>query len=73
MKAPAPERSGLLILRLWIERDPVTGLRARITHALDSTGMERVVATASTEDQVYGIVRTWVRAFVDGSAPPNAN
>jgi hypothetical protein len=75
MKTISPEKSGILILRIWMERDPVTGLRARITHALDSTGTEKQIATASTPLAIYGIVRDWVESFVaqgDDGAPREA-
>ena len=58
------DRTGILIVRLWIETDPVTGLRARITQTLDTTETEQHVKTVSTTTDIYSIVRTWVESFV---------
>ena len=64
MKTPSSDRTGILILRLWIEAN-ADGFRARITQTLDSSGPERAMATAGTPDAVYAAVRTWVEEFVN--------
>jgi hypothetical protein len=63
MKTASSDRTGMLIVRLWIEGSPQTGLRARITRTLDTSGPEHAVAIAATADDVYAIVRTWVEEF----------
>lgn len=63
MKTPTPDRSAILIVRLWIERDSPDGFRARITQTLDSTGHEQAMAAASDPEDVYATVRAWVEAF----------
>lgn len=65
MKVRTSDRTGILILRLWIEADAREGFRARITQTLDSTSRERPMATAAHPEEVYAAVRTWVEAFVD--------
>lgn len=64
MKVNVNDRTGMLIVRLWIEGVSSTGLRARITRTLDTTGPEHSVAVAATPDDVYSIVRGWVEEFV---------
>lgn len=62
------DRTGILIVRLWIEGDAREGLRARITQTLDSTSREQAMATAADPEDVYAVVRTWVETFVRQSA-----
>jgi hypothetical protein len=59
-----PDRTGFLIVRLWIEGNRREGLRARITHTLDSTGEEQEMSMAATPDEIYAVVQTWVEAIV---------
>jgi hypothetical protein len=65
MKTPSSDRTGLLIVRLWIEGSAREGFRARITQTLDSAGTEQAMATAATPEDTYAVVRTWVEAFVN--------
>lgn len=69
MMPPSSDRTGILILRLWIEADAREGLRARITQTLDS-GDEQAMATAAEPEDIYAVVRTWVEAFVDAETHP---
>ena len=72
MRAMTPlssDRTGILILRLWIEADAREGLRARITQTLDS-GDEQAMATAAEPEDIYAVVRTWVEAFVEAETHP---
>jgi len=64
MQAMSPDRTGLLIVRLWIEPSAREGLRARITQTLDSEGAEQTMAAAGNPEDIYAAVRTWVEAFV---------
>jgi hypothetical protein len=65
MKTQSSDRTGILIVRLWIEGNALEGFRARITQTLDSTGPERSMATAAKPDDLYAVVRTWVEAFAN--------
>jgi hypothetical protein len=65
MKTQSPDRTGLLIVRLWIERDASEGFRARITQTLDSAGTQRDVAVAGTPGDVCTIVQDWIDEFVN--------
>jgi len=67
MNEPAPYRSGVLILRLWVEANHATGLRARITQMLDTSRTEHSVAVAASADDICAIVKDWVEAFADPS------
>ena len=64
MAPPSSDRTGILVVRLWIEADPRDGFRARITRTLDATSTEQSTAAAATPEDVYAVVRTWVDAFV---------
>ena len=64
MKTQTTDRTGLMIVRLWLEGSAGEGLRARITQTLDSNGPEQAMATAATPEDIYTVVRTWVEAFV---------
>ena len=65
MNEPTPDRSGVLILRLWVEASHVTGLRARITQMLDTSRTEQSVGVAASADDICAIVKQWVEAFAD--------
>ena len=70
MQSQSPDRTGILILRLWIEGGARDAFRARITQTLDSLGPEGPTATAESDpEDVYEAVRTWVEAFVDQEKP----
>jgi len=67
MKTPSSDRTGVLIVRLWIEGNARDGLRARITQTLDSAGTERHVAVAATPEAVCTVVQKWVDEFVSSN------
>ncbi|MEP6972533.1 MAG: hypothetical protein ABI869_00145 [Actinomycetota bacterium] len=70
MTTRSPERTGFLIVRLWIEGNRRDGLRARITQTLDSTGDEHKMTTAATPEEIYAVVQTWVEALLDPAEAP---
>lgn len=59
------DRTGILIVRLWMEPHATDGFRARITQTLDSATDEQKSAMAARPEDVYAAVRTWVEAFTD--------
>lgn len=69
MKTQTTDRTGVLILRLWIEANHETGLRARITQTLDTAAAEQPVAVAANADDICAIVKQWVQSFADSSSP----
>lgn len=68
MNARSSDRTGILILHVWMEGSAHDCFRARVTQTLDSTGAEQAMATAADPDDIYDIVRTWVEAFVGSAA-----
>lgn len=65
MKTQSSDRTGILIVRVWIEGDARDGFRARITQTLDSAGPEQTMATAANPEDIYAMVRNWVETFVN--------
>jgi hypothetical protein len=57
------ERTGVLVLRVWIEPAASESLRARITAERDLEARERVSAVAASVPQILEIVRDWVEEF----------
>lgn len=57
------EKTGLLVIRVWIEETSPDHLRARITTLDDVTTREESVAVAGSIDQVEEIVALWIRKF----------
>jgi hypothetical protein len=64
MSITDPNRTGLLIVRLWIETAE-EGFRARITQTLDSSKTNQAMSMASSPDEVYAVVQRWVQGFVN--------
>lgn len=65
MKTQSSDRTGILIVRLWIEGNALEGFRARITQTLDSTGPDQAMSTTANPEDIYAVVRTWVEAFAN--------
>gem|GEM_PF-6162097 len=61
----APERSGLLVIRIWLEQDPPGRLRARLTQAAGLGEAPTTLATASDVTGVRDAVEAWLRRFLD--------
>lgn len=59
------ERSGVLVVRAWIEGACPSGLRARITQAREVTSAQQIEMTAATIDQVLAIVREWLQSLME--------
>jgi hypothetical protein len=60
------ERTGVLVLRVWIEAGSESGLRARITTEDELGSQERVSVVAGSVEQVVELVEQWVQGFVSG-------
>ena len=65
----AGERTGILVIRVWTERDAAGQLRARLTEAGDLGDPATTLTTASDVGGVCDAVETWLREFLD---PPGA-
>jgi hypothetical protein len=64
MGRPEPERTGVLVVRVWLEGPPETGFRARVTSTPDLAGHEEFAVTAATPEDVYRAVRIWLEQLV---------
>jgi hypothetical protein len=62
------ERTGVLVLRVWIEPGgpSADGLRARITAESRLGSGDRVSVVAGSVEEIVEIVRRWVAAFTEG-------
>lgn len=65
MDIPQSGRTGILIVRLWIESNAVDGFRARVTHTADAADPIEHTSVAATPADLYQKVRSWVEAFVN--------
>ena len=62
------ERTGVLVVRIWVEPGAGGGLRARMTSTLDVTEQDEVVTVASTPEGIAAVVGRWIDDFVAASA-----
>ena len=60
---PNGERTGVLVLRVWIEAGSGE-FRARITAEDELGSGERVTAVAGSLAEILEFIRTWVAEFV---------
>ena len=65
---PGPERTGILVIRVWTEPGAPGRLRARLTQTGDLAEAATSLATASDVRGVCDAVEAWLRGFLD--APP---
>jgi hypothetical protein len=70
MATRSSDRTGILIVHLWVEEGTSEGFRARITQTLDSRDREQTGSAAANPEDVYTTVRTWVEGFVDAGEAP---
>jgi hypothetical protein len=61
----APERTGILVVRVWLEQDAPGRLRARLTQAADLGEAPTTLATAADVAGVCAAVEAWLRQFLD--------
>jgi hypothetical protein len=65
LDANAPERTGILVVRVWLEQDAPGRLRARLTQAADLGEAPSTLATAADVPGVCVAVEAWLRQFLD--------
>jgi hypothetical protein len=58
-----PERTGVIVIRVWLEADSEDGFRARVTAVRDLETHHVDNAIAATVDEVVEIVQRFVSAF----------
>jgi hypothetical protein len=61
----APQRTGILVIRVWLEQDAPGRLRARLTQAADLGDPGTTLGTASDLPGVCDAVEAWLRRFLD--------
>lgn len=66
--APA-ERTGVLVIRAWVEGDP-PGLRLRITYTDDIATRQEDSVVAASVDEAVEIARRWLETFAGRAAEP---
>jgi hypothetical protein len=64
-------RTGLLVIRIWVEAGSDVGIRARITRTLDLEAERSSVVYASSIEDVAAAVSSWLRAFVAATSSPD--
>ena len=65
------DRTGLLIVRAWIEEGSPEPLRAHIRITSDvSAGLERTLVLARPEE-VCATVQEWLAGMIGGADPPD--
>ena len=69
--ARTTERSGVLVVRAWVEGGTPEGLRARITQSRDLTSGEQLVTTTAHVEEIIGTIRAWLDALL--SDQPDCN
>ena len=69
MRTTSGERVGLAIVRVWLEEDPTSSLRARVTTIDDIAGPAAgVVEWAGRDrDAVVAQLRAWLEEWLAGS------
>lgn len=65
MGTRSPDRTGVLIVRLWLEASHETRLRARITRSLDSVAGGDFTSVVSSADGICDVVKQWVDDFIE--------
>jgi hypothetical protein len=63
MPPPRPDRTGLLILRVWTEGAAPDGFRARVIDCPDLLADGHEAALFGSPEQVEAYVRRWLAAF----------
>lgn len=68
-------RTGLMVIRVWVDAGPGAGIRARITRSIDLKAGDTSVAYARSVEDVATAVQSWLDAFVAaaGATRPEAN
>jgi len=61
---PLVERTGLLVIRVWVEKNGEARLRSRITRVLDVSEGEEMTTAAATSEEITAVVTEWLEAFL---------
>jgi hypothetical protein len=58
------ERSGVLVVRVWLEGTSRGGLRARISGSASTGTADEPIAIAATPEAITAAVRGWLEGFM---------
>ena len=61
----APARTGILVIRVWLEPEAPGRVRARLTQAAGLDEPATTLATAADVPGVCDAVEAWLRQFLD--------
>jgi len=65
--ASPAERTGVVVVRVWLEPGHDEQVRARVT-ATDLATNEETTAVAASVEEIVRIVRAWIQSFVSAGA-----
>jgi hypothetical protein len=65
VRSPPCEKSGVLIIRIWIEQNTTLRILARISSTIDLDGKEHSSTVASSTDEIERAVRGWLNSLVE--------
>ena len=65
-------RTGVLVLRAWVEGDGGRSLRVRVTRTIHGDTRELVSSAAATVDGACAIVRAWLEELEGHARAPTA-
>jgi hypothetical protein len=57
----------LLVVRIWSDATPGTGIRARITRTLDLERPEAVRTSVCPVEDIEAVMRSWLREFLQAA------
>jgi hypothetical protein len=60
-----PERTGILVIRVWLEQEPPGQLRARLTEAVDLGEVPTTFTTAADVRAICDAVEAWLQRFLE--------
>jgi hypothetical protein len=63
-----PQRTGVMIIRVWLEPDHPRPLRATLTSTVDVADGEETRRSAASVETVCDGVREWLEEFLEPSA-----
>ncbi|MGH8932084.1 MAG: hypothetical protein ACRDZO_16055 [Egibacteraceae bacterium] len=61
------ERTGLVLVRAWVEGNDRSTFRVRITQRNDITETEQTVTATATVEETCEAVRRWLERFLEGA------
>lgn len=65
----AETRTGVLVIRAWLEGDSKRDLRARVISTLDTNRNESESRVAASVDDVTNIVHEWLNELIAAADP----